>query len=366
MAAAKKPSAAKPAGVASKKAAPAVSSPERGSADIRFLLEGMREAVGEENAMLLGSDSVALKIRGVISTRIPDLDEAIGRGGIPLGRITILHGGEGSGKTTICLQAVAECQSRGGWAAYYDCEHKLDPDYAVALGVDADNLIISQPNSIEEFFDSANNLVDRVKERREATGKRTPVIIVLDSINAAIAKAVLDGEAGDIKVAPEARVWSKQLPKLNKKISREDIALVLISQVRKKISISFGDPDEIGGGQAPRFFASLIMKVVRIGGESEDGVKVANKTEVVCRKNQISPPFRKCLFLIRYGKGGDFARSLVLTGARNGIISKSGTTYFYNEEKLGIGEAAAAKYIKKRPELRDEINKALREKKGWM
>ncbi len=364
MAAAKKPAAAKPAGAA-KKVAPAVSSTASDDDDIRSLLESMQEAVGEENAMLLGAESVALKIRGVISTRIPQVDDAIGRGGVPLGRITILHGGEGSGKTTICLQLVAELQADGGWAAYYDHEHKLDPDYAEALGVQKGRLIISQPDTVEQFFDSANKFIDAVVAQRLKTGKRKKAIIVQDSINAAIAKAVLEGEAGDHQVAPEARIWSKQLPKLNKRISREDIALVLISQVRKKIGVMFGDGDEIGGGQAPRFYASLIMKVVRVGGENEDGVKVANKTQVTCVKNQIAPPFRKAQFLIRYGKGADFSRSLIVAGAQHGLIVKSGSTYYYGEEKLGIGEGAAAKFLKKNPKVRDEINAKFREQRGW-
>lgn len=362
MAAAKKPAAAKPAGAA-KKVAPAVLSSD--DEDIRSLLESMQEAVGEENAMLLGAESVALKIRGVISTRVPQVDDAIGRGGIPIGRITILHGGEGSGKTTLCLQSVAEVQSDGGWAVYYDHEHKLDPDYAEALGVQRNRLIISQPDTLEQFFDSAHKFVDAVIARRLKTGVRKRAMIIQDSINAAISKAVLEGEAGDIKVAPEARVWSKQLPKLNKRISREDIALVLISQVRKKIGVMFGDGDEIGGGQAPRFYASLIMKVVRIGGETEDGVKTANKTQVTCVKNQVAAPFRKAQFLIRYGKGGDFSRSLVLSATQHGIIMKAGSTYFYNDEKLGIGEGAAAKFLKKNPKVRDEINTKFREQRGW-
>jgi recombination protein RecA len=369
MAAAKKPAAAKPAGAA-KKVAPASSSKadkaEAGDANINFLLEGMREAIGEENAMLLGADSVALKIRGVISTRIPCLDEAIGRGGIPLGRVTMLVGGEGSGKTTICLQLVAEAQSLGGWAVYFDNEHKLDPDYAEALGVDKNRLIISQPDTVEQFFSSANKLVDRVKALRERDNKRVPVIVVLDSINSAIAKAVFEGEGND-QYGPEARVWSKELPRLNKRISREDIALVLISQVRDKIGVLFGDKIQTGGGNAPRFFCSLIMKVMRVGGENEDGVKVANKTEVVCTKNQISPPFRKAMFLIRYGKGADFARSLLLAAARNEIISKSGSTYYYGETKLGVGEGASAKMLKKKENrpLMDKIYDEFRKKKGW-
>lgn len=365
MAAAKKP-AAKTAGAA-KKVSPAVSSSdgERVKPNIRELLEGMRESIGESNVMLLGGDEAALKIRGVISTRAPEVDEAIGRGGVPLGRITILHGGEGSGKTTLCLQIVAECQAEGGDAAYYDTEHKLDPDYAAALGVDRDNLMIAQPDTLEQFFDSANKLVDLIVKQREASKRRRPCIIVLDSINSTIAKCVLEGTAESQHYAPEARVWSKHLAILNKRISREDIALVLISQVRKKIGIQFGDPDEIAGGQAPRFYASLIMKVTRTGSEVTDGEKTANKTQIECKKNQISPPFKKAAVLIKYGKGVDFARSLLMAASRAGIIAKSGNTYSYEGEKMGIGEAAATKWLRKNAEAKDRINKQWRESKGW-
>jgi len=367
MAAAKKPAAVKKPAGAAKKVAPAVSLTvdDGPAADIQFLLESMKESVGEENAMLLGADSVALKIRGVISTRVPGVDDAIGRGGVPLGRITILRGGEGSGKTTLCLQLVAEVQALGGWAVYYDNEHKLDPDYAKALGVDGNLFIMSQPDTVEDFFESAFKMVARIKERRLMTGKRTPVIMVLDSINSAISKAVMEGEATDQHYAPEARVWSKQLPKLNKMISREDIALVLISQVREKIGVMFGNKEEMAGGKAPRFYASLIMNVQRIGSETESDVKVANKTQVTCEKNQVAPPFRKAAFLIRYGKGGDFSRSLLAVADKYAIVTKRGTTYFYGEIKLGVGEGAAAKFLKKNPELRDEINTKFREHKGW-
>ncbi len=367
MAAAKKPAATKSAG-APKKAAPAVSSSATtDDDDINYLLEGMVEAIGEENAMILGSATLALKVRGVISTRVPAVDEAYGRGGIPLGRITIIHGGEGSGKTTICLQTVAEAQSRGGWAVYFDNEHKLDPDYAASLGVNAKRLIISQPDTLEQFFDSAHKLVDRVKARRLETGKRTPVVVVLDSINSAIAKAVFEGNADSQHYGPEARVWSKQLPKLNKRISREDIALILISQVRAKIGVLFGDKDEIGGGNAPRFYASGIMKVTRVGSEKEDGLRVANWTEVDMKKNQIAPPFRKAKFLVRYGKGADFSRSLLGVATAAGIIEKpgSGTSYYYKGEKIGIGDGAATKWLKKNPEARADIERTWRESKGW-
>jgi recombination protein RecA len=363
MAAAKKP-AAKPAGVA-KKAAPAVSLSDGVKPNIRELLEGMRKSIGEENVLLLGGGAEALKIRGVISTRAPEVDEAIGRGGIPLGRITILHGGEGSGKTTLCLQTVAECQAQGGTGAYYDTEHKLDPDYAHALGVDDDNLIIVRPETLEGFFDSANSFMDLIIAQRLRTGTRAPCIMVLDSINSTIAKCIVEGDAGDQQYAPEARIWSKQLTKLNRRISQESVALVLISQVRKKIGIVFGDPDEIAGGQAPRFYASLIMKVTRTGSEVTDGEKTANKTQVECKKNQISPPFKKAQVLIKYGRGVDFARSLLMAATRSGLISKTGNTYSIGEEKIGIGEGAATKWLRKNVEVKDRINKQWRELKGW-
>jgi len=366
MATAKKPS-AKTAGVAKKKVTSAVSSSDGTEVkpNIRELLNGMRAEIGEENVLLLGGGAEALKIRGVITTGAPEVDEAIGRGGIPLGRITILHGGEGSGKTTLCLQTVAECQAQGGTGAYYDTEHKLDPDYANALGVDKENLIIVRPETLEGFFDSANKFMDLIIAQRERTGIRAPCIMVLDSINSTMAKITIEGDAGDQQYAPEARIWSKQLSKLNRRISMESVALVLISQVRKKIGLLFGDPDEIAGGQGPRFYASLIMKVTRTGSEVVDGAKTANKTQVECKKNQIAPPFKKAQVLIKYGKGVDFARSLLKVATTAGIIVKSGNTYSLDGESIGVGDGAATKWLRKNTEVRERINKQWRESKGW-
>lgn len=329
------------------------------------VLKGIREDIGDDGALLLGDDALQLKIRGVISTRCPTLDAAIGRGGIPLGRLSILHGGEGSGKTTLALQAIAECQAAGGLGVYIDKEYKLDPDYAEKLGVDTKRLIISQPRTLEQVVTTIEGVVDRAKIHREASRKRAPIMLVVDSLNACIAQAVLEGAIGDHHIATEARIWSRHLPQIVEKCSREDVALVFISQIRKKIGVMFGSPDDMAGGQAPRFYASLIMFVVRVGTEKVDGEKVGNKIEVECKKNQVAPPFKKAHFNINYGTGVDFERSLLVAAEKAGVVEKSGAFYCYEGERIGNGIEASATFLRKRVEWAEKINTAFREKAGW-
>lgn len=330
------------------------------------LLHGLRSEIGEENALILGDNKLVMKIRGVVSTRIPSLDLAIGRGGIPLGRLTILYGKEGSGKTTVALQIVSECQSMGGYAVYFDCEYKLDPDYAEKLGVDTKRLIISQPSSLEDVIKGIHKIIDFKAELRKRTGKSKPCVIILDSINACKSKESLEREVGEKNYPPEARIWSEQLSNICAKASREDVALLFISQIRAKIGVVYGDAEEIAGGNAPKYHASLVMRIVRVGSEIEDGTKVANKIEAECRKNQIAPPFKKGEFLIRYGVGADFERSLLLQATELGTITKKGNKYFWKDQELGLGVKEASKFLKENPEYRDKLNKIFRKKMGWV
>lgn len=329
------------------------------------VLDGLREEMGDDGAQLLGSDGLALKIRGVISTQGPTVDEAIGRGGIPLGRVTILHGKEGCGKTTLALHVVAECHRQGGLAVYFDKEYKLDPDYAEGLGCDPNKFMIVQPKTLEKVLRGIKTTVEKVAANRKASGKRKPVVIVIDSINACIAKAVLDGEEEDHHIAPEARLWSRHLPEIVEMCSREDIALMLISQVRKKINVQFGDDNEIAGGNAPRFYASLIMFITRTGTEKHEGKKVGNKCEVECKKNQIAPPFKKAEFIIRYGHGIDFEHSLISWAVKNGVVDKSGAWYSLDGERIGQGIYQASAYLRKHDEIRSKLYKKFRAKMGW-
>jgi recombination protein RecA len=347
--------------------AKAKATPESDIAD--DVLEGIRNEIGEGGAFLLGDDSVQLKIRGVISTQCPTLDVAIGRGGTPLARLSILHGGEGSGKTTIALHLVAECQQMGGVAVYIDKEYKLDPDYAQNIGVNIKKMIISQPGSCEDVCTVIGSAIAKAAAYRERTGRRVPILVVVDSLNACIAQAVINGEVGDHHIAPEARVWSRQLPQLVEKCAKEDVALVFISQVRKKIGVMFGSDEELAGGNAPKFYASLIMYVRRVGtvkeGDEKNVEKVGSKIEVECRKNQIAPPFKKAKFNIVYGKGVDYEHSLLIQCEKLDLVEKSGTWYSYGGERIGQGIQAAAKQLRSNTELRGSLVRVMRKAMGW-
>lgn len=328
---------------------------------ITDLVSELRTEVG--GPFVLGSDEMALKIKGVISTQCPTLDHAIGRGGVPTSRLTIIHGGEGSGKTTLCLHLCAEVQRRDGLVYYADKEYKLDPDYAQKLGVDTKKFVISQPNCLEDACDEMKKVIDFVGRRRKL-GDNRPVLFVLDSINATQSKATIEAETSSRGYPNEALVWSKQLPEIVKLASKENIALVFISQVRKKLNVMFGDDNAIAGGEAPKFHASLILFVTRIGSKKigEKKVKVANQIQVECKKNQIAPPFRKAMFHINYGTGIDFADALLAQAEEEGVITKKGMHYMYDGGSIGKSREAAVKYLAGDEEDREAINALLREK----
>lgn len=331
------------------------------------VLQGILEEMEDDSAQLLGSDANMLKIRGVISTQNVAIDKSIGRGGVPLGRLTILHGGEGSGKTTLALQIVAEVQRMGGVAVYCDKEYKLDPEYAAKLGVDTKRLIISQPSYLERAFQTWKAVISKAAEIRQKQGKRIPILIVLDSMNACITKMEYEGDEEDQHYAPAARIFSTQLPKLIPEVNKEDVALLFISQVRKKIGVMFGDDEDVAGGNAPKFYASLIMHIKRVGTERDEKTKQkeANKLVVECKKNQIAPPFRKAEVIINYGSGFDGDRSLIDVACDLKIMEKAGAYYKYKGESLGQGMKATKKALRKNPSLRAEIEKKVRKSEGW-
>jgi len=315
---------------------------------------------GDETAQLLGSDGLAIKVRGVISTQCATIDHAIGRGGIPLGRLTILHGGEGSGKTTLALQIVAECQRIGGMAVYIDKEYKLDPEYAAKLGVDTANLILKQPDHLEGIFAYHETLIDKVVKYREATKQRVPVVVVLDSMNAAITKAEFVGEWEDQHMAPQARVYSRLLPKLIPQVHKEDIALLWISQIRKKMNIQYGDDNEIAGGNAARFYASLILDVKKVGMAKEGDEKVGSKVVVYCKKNQIAIPFKSGEIEISYGRGADRERSLLVLAEQLKIVKTSGSWVNFGDERVGQGMLNASEALRKDPDMAERIREAIK------
>jgi len=351
---------AKPKGKAKSKATPKVP-PASDTSIEEALLESIRGVIGDDGALLLGSDGLAIKIRGVIPTACPSIDHhVIGRGGAPLGRLTILHGAEGSGKTTIALMIVAACQRAGGAAVYVDKEHKLDPDYAKTLGVDTDRLIISYPNHLESFFAVSDSIIDKAKTLRKK-GARVPILIVLDSMNAAITKAQFEGDWEQKHMAPQARVFSELLPKLIPKVHREDVALLFISQVRKKMNVMFGDDEEIAGGKAARFYASLIMYITRLGSKKDEKTneKVSNKIRIEAKKNQISPPFRKAELQIIYGLGVDKELDMLQFGATRGLVEKNGSWWSYEGKRLGQGDSAASEALRADPDLAQRLTKAI-------
>ncbi len=322
--------------------------------DISEVLAGMRADLGD-GVMLADGTDLNVGIRGVISTQCVALDAAIGRGGVPLGRLTILHGPEGCGKTTLALHVVAECQRKGGIAVYLDKEYKLDMEYAEKMGVDRSRFFLHQPSTLEEAFMYHEVAIKHAALLRERIGRRVPVVCVLDSMNAAITKAQFDGEWDSQHMAPQARVYSQNLPKLMPIVYREDVALVWISQVRQKMNVKFGNDEEIAGGKGPRFYASLIIHIRRVGSLKKNDEAFGNLTKAVIRKNQIAPPFREAEFVIRYGFGIDNERSILEQAVGEGVVEKSGSWFAYDGNKLGQGMDAAADFLRERTEVRDEI-----------
>lgn len=288
------------------------------------LIQELNKDDNETPAQLLSSDGLAIKIKGVISTQAPSLDRALGRWGIPLGRTIMVHGHEASGKSTLALHCVAETQRVGGMAVYIDAEYKLDPDYAKKVGVDLNRLVLVQPRYLESAFAKIETMI-RVSALYRKEGIVIPTIIVMDSINAMKAKAVVDGGWEDPHVSPEAKAWSDKFPKLVPMLSDENVSLLLISQIREKIGVMFGSKDRTAGGNTPRFYASILMGIERKEPvKTKDGL-VGNETSVFIAKNCVAPPFKVAKFRIIYGKGIDYEHSLVEACIDSDIMVGSGS-----------------------------------------
>ncbi len=287
----------------------------------------------------------------VIPTGSISLDVALGVGGIPRGRITEIYGPESSGKTTICLHVIAEAQKRGGVAAFIDTEHALDPAYAARIGVDIENLLVSQPDTGEQALEIAEALV-----RSGAVD-----VVVIDSVAALVPRAEIEGEMGDAHVGLQARLMSQALRKLSGAIKASNTAMIFTNQLRQKIGIMFGNPETTTGGMALKFYASVRLDVRRIESIKRGTEIIGNRVRVTVKKNKVAPPFRVAEFDIMFNEGISHAGDLLDLGVKIGLIEKRGSYYLYNDERLAQGRENAKEAIRQRPELAQELEARIRE-----
>ncbi len=285
-----------------------------------------------------------------ISTGSLGLDIALGIGGLPKGRVVEIYGPESSGKTTLTLQVVAECQKAGGTAAFVDAEHALDPTYAEKLGVNVDDLLVSQPDTGEQALEVTDMLV-----RSGAVD-----VIIVDSVAALTPKAEIEGEMGDHHVGLQARLMSQALRKITGNIKRSNCLVIFINQIRMKIGVMFGNPETTTGGNALKFYSSVRLDIRRIGAVKEGDEVVGNDTRVKIVKNKVAPPFRQTEFQILYGKGIYQKAEILDLGVKEGLVDKAGAWYSYNGDRIGQGKANAAKYLEENPAVSDEIETTLR------
>ena len=285
-----------------------------------------------------------------ISTGSLGLDIALGIGGLPKGRVVEIYGPESSGKTTLTLQVVAECQKQGGTAAFVDAEHALDPSYAQKLGVNVDDLLVSQPDTGEQALEVTDMLV-----RSGAVD-----VIVVDSVAALTPKAEIEGEMGDHHVGLQARLMSQALRKITGNIKRSNCLVIFINQIRMKIGVMFGNPETTTGGNALKFYSSVRLDIRRIGAVKDGDEVVGNDTRVKIVKNKVAPPFRQTEFQILYGKGIYQKAEIIDLGVKEGLIDKAGAWYSYNGDRIGQGKANAAKFLEENPAISEEIEGTLR------
>ena len=304
---------------------------------------------GKGSVMKLGDTSSHMKVETVPTGSI-SLDIALGQGGRPKGRIIEIYGPESSGKTTVALHAVAEVQKAGGIAGFIDAEHALDPVYAKNIGVDIDNLYISQPDNGEQAMEITETMV-----RSGAID-----IVIVDSVAALVPKAEIDGDMGDSHVGLQARLMSQALRKLTAAISKSNCIVIFINQLREKIGVMFGNPETTTGGRALKFYASVRLDVRRIEAIKQGGEVVGNRTRIKVVKNKIAPPFKEAEFDIMFGKGISREGDILDNAANLGIVNKSGAWYAYEGEKIGQGRENAKQFLREHPELCQEIETKVR------
>jgi recombination protein RecA len=316
-------------------------------------ISNIKKKHGETVLMRVGDPDAAVDV-DVIPTGCLSLDAALGVGGVPRGRVIEIFGPEGSGKTTLALHVIAEAQKRGGYCALVDLEYALPVEYARKLGVDVDELWVSQPDSGEQALDIVDQLV-----RSNAMD-----VIVLDSVAALVPRAELEGEMGDAHVGLQARLMSQALRKLTAIISKSKTCVIFINQIRMKIGVMFGNPETTPGGNALKFYSSLRLDIRRIAAIKEGDATIGNRTRVKVVKNKVAPPFRVAEFDIVYGEGISYLGDLIDLGVNMDIIGKSGTWFSYGEERLGQGRTNARNYLAEHPEIIREIDAKIRGQLG--
>ncbi|MCT8998383.1 recombinase RecA [Chelativorans intermedius] len=316
-------------------------------------LSQIERAFGKGSIMRLGANDSVVEIE-TISTGSLGLDIALGVGGLPRGRIIEIYGPESSGKTTLALHTVAEAQKKGGICGFIDAEHALDPVYARKLGVDLENLLISQPDTGEQALEICDTLV-----RSGALD-----VIVVDSVAALTPRAEIEGEMGDSLPGMQARLMSQALRKLTASISRSKTMVIFINQIRMKIGVMFGSPETTTGGNALKFYSSVRLDIRRIGSVKDRDETVGNQTRVKVVKNKLAPPFKQVEFDIMYGEGVSKVGELIDLGAKAGIVEKSGAWFSYNSQRLGQGRENAKQFLRDNPEVAREIELALRQNAG--
>ena len=316
-------------------------------------LSQIERAFGKGSVMRLGQREIAVEAEAV-STGSLGLDIALGIGGLPRGRVIEIYGPESSGKTTLALHVIAEAQRTGGTCAFIDAEHALDPSYATKLGVNIDDLLISQPDAGEQALEIADTLV-----RSGAID-----VLVVDSVAALVPKAELEGEMGDTHVGLQARLMSQALRKLTGSISRSRCMVIFINQIRMKIGVMFGNPETTTGGNALKFYASVRLDIRRIGSIKDKETVVGNQTRVKVVKNKVAPPFRVVEFDVMYGEGISKTGELIDLGVAASVVEKSGAWFSYNGQRIGQGRENAKAFLKENTQIANEIEQKIRSNAG--
>lgn len=317
---------------------------------LKLTTDQIESKFGHGSIMKLGDGGADLSI-GVIPTGALPLDMALGIGGVPRGRIIEIYGPESSGKTTLALQIAAEAQAMNGIAAFIDAEHALDPVYAARLGVDIDELLISQPDTGEQALEICDMLV-----RSGAID-----VVVIDSVAALVPRAEIEGEIGDTTVGLQARLMSQALRKLAGSLSKSNTTCIFINQLREKIGVMFGNPETTTGGRALKFFSSVRIDIRRIDSIKKDGEVIGNRVRAKVVKNKVSPPFRQAEFDLMYGEGVSREGCIIDMAVECGVCKKSGAWYTYGEERMGQGREAAKQLLRENPSMREEIELKVRE-----